>query len=99
MRDLVRTTDSSDDISLKIVPVKIAQYDMGIYRLLPNHRGYEKTGTMMMNVPIVGYYSTGYSEESFNIQETIEGNGQKKLEKNGLHGGGLSIPASSTGRT
>lgn len=37
---------------------------------------------MMMNVPIVGYYSTGYSEESFNIQETIEGNGQKKLEKN-----------------
>ena len=87
--DLVRTTDSSDDISLKIVPVKIAQYDMGIYRLLPNHRGYEKTGTMMMNVPIVGYYSTGYSEESFNIQRDHRGQRTEEAGEERLYGGSL----------
>lgn len=82
--DLIRNPESSDmGTSLRIVPAKIAQFDVGMYKFL--NFNYSKTDTtLVLNIPIVGYQNPLYPQGGFNIQDAIEGNVQlpEKIEKN-----------------
>lgn len=83
--DLIRNPESSDiDTSLKIVPAKILQFNVGVYGSVAEYTLNRPYAAMYLNIPAVGYQATTVHQERFNIQEAISGDVelQEKQEKN-----------------
>lgn len=83
--DLIRNPESSDvDTSLKIVPAKILQFNVGVYGSVAEYDLNRPYTSMVLNIPAVGYQATVAKQERFNIQEAISGDVelQEKQEKN-----------------
>lgn len=73
--DLIRNPESETSASLRIVPAKIVQYNIGTYTFLSHNFDYVRTDTpLFFNIPVVSFHKVGYEQSAFNIQEAIEGN-------------------------
>lgn len=85
--DLIRDPESEESASLRIVPAKIVQYDIGTYTFLSHNFDYVRTSTsLILNIPLVSFHKGCYEQSAFNIQEAIEGNAelQEKQKKSDI---------------
>lgn len=83
--DLIRDPESSGiETSLKIVPAKICQFNVGVYGSVAEYEIGRPYTSMFLNIPVVGYQATVVLQERFNIQEAIDGDVelQEKQAKN-----------------
>lgn len=85
--DLIRDPESEESASLRIVPAKIVQYDIGTYTFLSHNFDYVRTNTtLIFNIPVVSFHKGAYEQSTFNIQEAIEGSAelQEKQKKSDI---------------
>lgn len=83
--DLIRDPESAGiETSLKIVPAKICQFNVGVYGSVAEYEIGRPYTSMFLNIPVVGYQATVVLQERFNIQEAIDGDVelQEKQAKN-----------------
>ena len=83
--DLIRDEENTEvDVSLRIVPAKIIQYNVGVYGSVGDYDLNRPYTSMVLNIPAVGYQRTVADQERFNIQEAIEGEVEleEKQDKN-----------------
>lgn len=77
--NLIRDEDDNEvDVSLKIVPAKMVQYDIGQYTYSEG-ADYDKK-SLIVNVPYAAYTKEFFSDQTFSIQDAIDGNNDNLKE-------------------